>query len=466
MTSNNGKWYRRLQVQLWLWAILPITLVLVAFTFTGVYGHQRAMRDFVYERDVAMATLYAKQINDGLAHGTILLDGTGLPLIMGSGGIGQNGIIYIVTSGGGVLFHPDGQRVGDSLTDDPAVEAAQTAYVGTAQGRLPSGEATLASFATVPETGWKVLVEEPVSDVIVPILRLSSTLPVLVGITVTLSLILIYFSVRTIVQPLQKLDEASRQITWGNYSGLDQEVGGVEEIRRLQRALRDMVDRVRRYQESMRDYIDAITEGQEAERARLSRELHDDTVQNLLAASQRLQMAQRALDRGDTRTAAETIQEMRTLCLTMLDGLRRTIRALRPVYLEDLGLLPALEMLAEETGNVQPETHLSVRGEPRRLKPETELAAFRVTQEALSNASRHAHAEHVQIEVTFDPNELAVSVQDDGVGFDVPEAPDTLTRLAHFGLVGMRERVLLLGGHLEIASEPGRGTRVTAHFPI
>lgn len=464
MAPSHGKWYRRLEVQLWLWAILPLTLVLVAVTFTGVYGHQHAMRNFVAERDAAMADLYARQIEDGLAHGAVYLDGSGLSLIVRDARIGKRGIIYVVDAGGRAVFHPDPTVLGTDISSSPAVRQALGALTGTVDGLFPDGEETLASFATVGETRWRVIVEEPVADVIVPILRFSSLVPALVAAAVVLSLIVIYFSVRTIVRPLQRLAEASTQITGGNFSGLQAEAGGVEEIRELQSALRGMVERLRRYQESMRDYIDGITQGQEAERARLSRELHDETVQDIIAAAQRLQMTQRALERGDTPTALESLRAARALTQNTLDELRRLIRALRPIYLEDLGFLPALEMLAREIQ--EPPAEILITGEPRRLKPEVELAAFRVAQEALANAVQHARASQITLVVAFGNRELILSVEDDGSGFEPPDMPDALTEEGHFGLVGMRERVFLLGGHLDIASRPGNGTRVTARFPI
>ena len=458
------RWYRRLEVQLWLWAILPLTLVLVAVTFTGVYSHQHAMHDFVAERDAAMADLYARQIEDGLAHGAVYLDGSGISLIVRDAHIGKRGIIYVVDAEGRAVSHPDPAIVGTNIASSPAVRQALDALAGTVDGKFSDGTETIASFATVSETRWRVIVEEPVADVIVPILRFSSLVPVLLAAAVILSLIVIYFSVRTIVRPLQRLAEASTQITGGDFSGLQVDAGGVEEIRDLQRALRDMVERIQHYQESMRDYIDGITQGQEAERARLSRELHDDTVQDLIAATQRIQMAQRSLEKGDTMAALETLRATRALTQGTLDELRRLIRALRPIYLEDLGFLPALQMLVREIQ--KPSAEILIVGEPRRLKPEVELAAFRVAQEAIANAAQHAGASQITLTVAFGERELILSVEDDGAGFAPPQMPDALTEEGHFGLVGMRERALLLGGHLDIASRPGEGTRISARFPV
>lgn len=459
-----GKWYRRLEVQLWLWAILPLTLALVAFTLTGVYSHQHAMHDFVVERDSAMVSLYARQIEDGLAHGAVYLDGTGLSLLIRDARIGKRGIIYVVDDEGRVVFHPDPSLAGVDISSNLAVRSALGSLTGSASGRFADGAETIASFATVGETRWRVIVEEPVEDVIVPILRFSSLMPMLVAAAVLLSILVLFFSLRTIVRPLQRLASASAKITGGEFSGLQIDVGGVEEIRDLQRALRGMIDRIRRYQESMRDYIEGITRGQETERARLSRELHDQTVQDLIAMTQRLQMASRALERGDVATALDALRATRTLAQNTLDELRRLIRALRPVYLEDLGFLPALEMLVREIH--APPAELRVSGTPRRLVPDVELAAFRVAQEALTNAVQHAQANHITLTVSFGQRDLTLSVEDDGAGFPMPDGPNALTRGGHFGLVGMRERTVLLGGRLDIHSEPGRGTRITARFPI
>lgn len=160
------------------------------------------------------------------------------------------------------------------------------------------------------------------------------------------------------------------------------------------------------------------------------------------------------------------MREVRALCQQTLDELRRTIRALRPIYLEELGFLPALEALVQETREQGLTAELLVRGEPRRLRPEVEMAAFRLAQEALSNAARHAHARQVTLLANLQEQELTLTIEDDGQGFETPENPEALTEAGHYGLVGMRERVRLVGGTLEIHSRPGQGTRISAHLPL
>lgn len=461
-----ARWYRRLAVQLWLWAILPLTLVLVAVSLTGVYRHQAAMRAFVAERDLALARLYGRQIEEALARGLVAADGAGLPAIMGDARVGARGAIYVLDARDRVLFHPDPYLLGLDYGRNPVVAQARQTGAGAADGQTEDGSPSLASFAAVGDTGWLVLVEEPVSEVVGPVFRFSSLLPILVVGVGLLALVLICSSLHTIVRPLQNLAREAAEIRPGEVERLQRNVGGVEEIRQLQRALHDMVERICRYQASMREYIDGITQGQEAERVRLSRELHDGTVQDLIAIGQRLQLAQRALERGEIEAAGDGLRAIRELYQTTLDELRRTIRALRPIYLEELGFVPALEALAREVGSDRSRAEVVVVGEPRRLRPEVELAAFRVVQEALSNALRHAGARRIGVLIRFGERELVVTVEDDGVGFVPPEAPHALTQAGHLGLLSMHERTLLAGGRLDLESQVGLGTRVTAHFPV
>jgi signal transduction histidine kinase len=453
-------------VQLGLWFVLPLLLVLVALTLSGAYTNLQAIRNLTSQRNVAMAGLYARQIGDGLTRGIVVADGRGLADLMADASVGERGVVYVVDAGGLVIYHPRAGYQGLYLAWDPAIALVAGAETGTVQGRFSDGSPTLASFASVADTGWRVVVEEPVPDVTVPLLRASSTLPILLVAAGFLSLLLIDFSLHTIVQPLRRLAETATKIAWGDWPRLDEDVGGVEEIRHLQNALRDMLERIRHYQESMRDYVDAVTQGQEEERSRLSRELHDDTVQALIAMEQRLQLAQHAVERGDAGGALKTLQSTRELAQQTLDELRRLIRALRPLYLEDLGFMPALETLVREARSQGLSPEIRVEGEARRLPQATELIAFRVAQEALTNAMQHARASQVTLTVSFGEHDLKLSVEDDGAGFVMPETPDTLTQAGHLGLVGMRERVLLAGGRLDIRSQPGSGTRVTASFPV
>jgi signal transduction histidine kinase len=177
-------------------------------------------------------------------------------------------------------------------------------------------------------------------------------------------------------------------------------------------------------------------------------------------------MAHKALA-SDPDRAGLRLDELTALIDDELMSLRRLIGDLRPIYLEDLGFVPALEMLAQQmTERHGLAVRLEVRGEAVRLTPDLELAAFRIVQAALNNVAAHAGAHNATVTVDFANAGVTLIVQDDGRGFDPPEQPAELTRDGHFGLMGMRERALLYGGHLAIASVPGRGTTITAWLPV
>jgi two-component system sensor histidine kinase DegS len=227
-----------------------------------------------------------------------------------------------------------------------------------------------------------------------------------------------------------------------------------------------MVERIQGYEAGVRDYLSAVTQGQENERARLGRELHDGPVQALIALGQRAEMAQRLVERGDIRRAMTTLEELRRTEQSTVRELRRLIGALRPIYLEDLGFLPALEMLVQQaTGSASPQIRLEQEQITHRLAPELELGAYRIVQEALNNALQHAQATTVTISVGCEADTLTLSINDDGVGFSFPEKPDLFTREGHFGLIGMQERAARLGGTLRVHTAPGQGTRVTVRLP-
>jgi signal transduction histidine kinase len=460
------RWLRSLEAQLFLWAVLPVTFVIIALAFTGVYSHQQAMRDFAAERDLALARLTARLVEDGLILGVIAPDGSGLSAWMAPLTAGQPGTVSVVDGQGRVLAHDDPEQIGTWLSDTPDVEVAFSSQEGSIILNEVGDAPVLVAFAPVSGTGWVVLVQEPVEGLIGPILRLSSLAPVVAIGAGLISLLVLTFGWRTIVRPLQHLAQAAGQVSWGDRSAIEEPVGGVQEVRDLHQALAEMVDRLEGYEAGMRDYLGAVTRGQETERARVARELHDGPVQELIALSQRAEMAHRLVERGEPQRAEALLEELRGAGLETVEELRRLIGALRPIYLEDLGLLPALEMLVRRVDGEAPATvRLEGSGAIPRLAPEVELAAYRVVQEALNNAHHHAGATSIVVGVRFEDATLVLSVTDDGVGFELPSSPDLLTRAGHFGLVGVQERVARLGGTLQIRTAPGEGARIIARLP-
>lgn len=404
----------------------------------------------------------------GVLAAPLSLASLGLDALLSQIQVGEHGVVYLVDDSGEILAHSPSEGARTSLVGHSGLaDALQADRVGAALCQAPDGERMTLAYAPVDfgGAGWRVLVEQPWHEVIGPVLRYSQFMPLVAALAVVVSLLTLYYGVRAIVQPLQALGEKAERVAWGDFEATGTPVGGVEEIEDLRRTLDQMARRIQSYQTGMHDYIAAITQGQEEERRRLARELHDDTTQALIALRQQVEMAQKHLPR-DPVQAAERLDTVRALLAETVEGVRRFSRDLRPIYLEDLGFIPALEMLARESDQREAvSVRLAIAGTVHRLPPDLELAAYRIVQEALNNALQHAQANHVWLEVRFDTDHLLLSVRDDGQGFEAPDLPDALARQGHFGLMGIQERALLYGGQLTIRSAPGEGTEITVRLP-
>ena len=206
-----------------------------------------------------------------------------------------------------------------------------------------------------------------------------------------------------------------------------------------------------------RTTVQRIVGGQEQERRRLSRELHDETGQALTSILLGLKAIEDA--RGTDRFPA-ALADLRELVVATLQDVRRLAVELRPKALDDFGLVPALERLtsafAEQTGIA---VHLESRLPEPRLPPEIETVLYRVVQEALTNVVKHAHAEHVSVLLHARQGRVAIVIEDDGRGFT--ESDET----TGIGLLGMRERVALVGGTVAVESSAGTGTTIVVEVP-
>jgi signal transduction histidine kinase len=207
------------------------------------------------------------------------------------------------------------------------------------------------------------------------------------------------------------------------------------------------------------DSLRRVVEAQELERRRLSRELHDETGQALTSILLGLKALEERTDDPDARAAT---QELRELVVSTLQDVRRLAVELRPSALDDFGLVAALERLtdsfSEQTGiAVDFQTALA----DERLPAEVETALYRIVQESLTNVVKHARARRVSILLARKNGAVKAVVEDDGRGFDPAEETDH-----GFGLVGMRERLALLGGRLEVESAHDAGTTIAAEVPV
>jgi signal transduction histidine kinase len=413
-------------------------------------------------------------ITYGLLAAPIFFASLQLDRLLGQAQVGEHGIVYLVDGSGQILASSPSLHARSSLAGHTGLETAVGDEApGAVLCQAPDGERMTLAYAPVDlvGAGWRVLVEQPWHEVIGPVLRYSQFMPLVAALAVVVSVLSLYYGVRAIARPLQALGARAERVAWGDFGATSSPVGGVEEIEDLRRTLDQMARRIQGYQSGMHDYIAAITQGQEEERRRVARELHDDTAQSLIALRQQVEMAQKLLP-TDPEAASARLVTVRAMLAEAVESIRRFSRDLRPIYLEDLGFIPALEMLTrssaiprENRALAAPTVHFATSGPVRRLQPDFELAAYRIVQEALNNVFRHAQASEAWVEVRFESDQLVLSVRDDGVGFEAPDLPDTLAHRGHFGLMGIQERALLYGGQLAIRSAPRQGTAVVVRLP-
>ena len=372
---------------------------------------------------------------------------------------------WIVDPNGQVLFHDGPPAPESDLRQHAGVAQALRGESGTLYVQQAGASEHVVAYSPVTSMGWALLIEEPWDTVDNPLLRSTLAAPLILIPVVLIALVAIAFGLRQIVQPLRALARNAAELGWGRFAAIEEPVGGIAEIQHLQAELIQMAEKVKAAQQNLRDYVSAITMGQEDERRRLASGLHDGTVQSLIALDQRVQMAQLKLKSGST-DAGGYLADMRQMTASLIEDVRRVIRALRPIYLEDLGLLPALEMLTRDVEKAGLRATFGTTGPVVRLTPEREIVVYRVAQEALSNVARHAAATTVAVRATFESQAFVLQVQDNGHGFVQPERVSELTAAGHYGLMGMQERAQLIGGQLSIQSAPGRGTILELHLPL
>lgn len=205
---------------------------------------------------------------------------------------------------------------------------------------------------------------------------------------------------------------------------------------------------------------------QEEEHKYLARELHDDFAQSLTALSVTVESAVQIIP-AEMISVHERLARVQALTQETLMETSRWIQDLRPRMLDDLGLVPALRAYAEARfEGTATRVHIETKDLTQRLPPEIEITLFRVMQEALSNIAKHAHAHRVEVRLErYDNGMVVAHVQDDGIGFIPARYLQTQEGLRGMGLLGMRERTVLLGGTLTIESTPGRGTRLRIEAP-
>lgn len=544
--------FRSLRVQVLLWTIVPLIIVLLIVSLTGIGSHQFSIRQLVAEENINLVDVATKVVqarmnlyhtmvdgqaaqaanvragadpalqpgdsslppleiwrvpSDGTSNSTeaeqvpdwaaraaaaaleansdgtwVGYDNAAHRIIWAAAAADASGWIIgsIDAAGLGLadLFSGAGTVVGDrSLPTIAVVDAAKqvvdanlpladAAVVTGLEADLalrgergvdvvsdPSKQAVIA-FTPIEGTSWAMVIQRPITDLIAPFFRLEQVLPLMLLAAAVISIMTLYFGLSLVVRPVHALVDYAERIGQGDFRAAAERVGGLQEIEDLRFALDHMAKRLQTEQAALQAYLRALTNAQEEERARLARELHDETVQTLIALDHKAQTVQRSLDKHPERTR-EQVAELRKITASATQEVRRLSYGLRPLGLEEIGLDSALERLAQDA-------HADYRclGPACRLTSEKELAFYRIAQESLSNARRHAFADCIRMMLVFGEAHVTLGVGDNGQGFLMPAQMSELTQNGHFGLMGITERTELMGGRLYCESLPGRGTAI------
>ncbi|MBX6770165.1 MAG: sensor histidine kinase [Chloroflexi bacterium] len=280
---------------------------------------------------------------------------------------------------------------------------------------------------------------------------------------IALSVLVNFVVLKAAFQPLVSLERTVEAVRRGDLRARASHVAFRDpQIDQLIDTMNAMLDGLEIYRERVRSLSRQVLAAQEEERQRIARELHDETAQSLTS----LLIGLRMIEKSTTpQELAARVAEMRSQTGRVLEEVRKLALDLRPSALDDLGLVPALQWYTddlERRTQIKIDFHSS--GMEQRLPDEVEVVVYRIIQEALTNVVKHAAATHVDVTITRQPGVVLASVVDNGRGFNVEGVRRSRER--GLGLFGMQERVGLVGGHFEISSEPGRGTRVAIRIPL
>jgi two-component system, NarL family, sensor histidine kinase DegS len=255
---------------------------------------------------------------------------------------------------------------------------------------------------------------------------------------------------------LQMVKKNGEEITIESVTSL---LFGGERLPVIQAIVRD-VSQQKQARKDLRDYAGQAILAQEEERKRVARELHDETAQALASLGMDIDsLAKKRM--MDSVECSKRLEELRDRTSDILKGVRSLSQAMRPPMLEEVGLLAALQGIANELARQQAITvNFEVKGIPQRLSPDIELTLFRIAQEASTNISKHSRATKCMFQLLFRPEKIQLRISDNGQGFEGSTTEDESTYSGKLGLIGMRERAKLVGGFLTILSKPGKGTTV------
>lgn len=393
-------------------------------------------------------------------------------------GLGETGHIDIIDSNGVILSSSDPQLI-----------------LGTNLGS-PSRQPEISESASLSLAPWSINVRQSEAEALAPV-RVMEQRFIIFGLSsVIVAIFLSLGMASSLLRPINQLTVATGNIANGDLSqpipqlGTDEigELGrsfdtmrvalkkSLDEIQQWNRELEAKVEeRTRQLEDSyqeiegkeavLEEILQKVLTAQEEERRRIARQLHDETTQSVLGLIMRLEaMMAAGNDNGKTK---RMLTNVRDLAVETVDNIHSIIFDLRPSVLDDLGLISALRWYTEnrlEVLNIK--ARVEITGEEIQLPPQIEIALFRVVQEAITNIARHASARNVILSVDYQESAISIEVEDDGRGFDTEAISFKAGQVQGLGLLGMNERITLLGGKLDIESQPNSGTRLIIEVPL
>ncbi len=405
--------------------------------------------------------------------------------------VDSNGIVIASSNPSRMFTHCDRNSFFTTIISERK-ERVATCHVCHEAGNRNEKQSTVLAFVPLETAPWGISVQELKADVFAPAANLKRLFISLGFIFIGTALILTIGISRSIVNPLKDLIRGADRIARGDLTkpvapqGSDEigvlsqsfetmRVKLVESMERVQHHTQELEVRVQertqqinKSQKRVEMLLQKAISTQEDERKRIARELHDDTLQELSAALIRIDMC-KIRPEG---ISMEKIDGIRSIIVKALDGITAIIQNMRPTLLDDLGLVAAIKSLLDvHLGSRNISYFFNTTGvADKRFRPEMEITLFRIIQEAVVNIARHSKATNVFVLFTIENEAVHVEIEDDGEGFDLKKlfhtgAYDTFDRRG-LGLLGMKERVALIGGKIEVCSRPGTGTRVEICIPL
>jgi signal transduction histidine kinase len=380
------------------------------------------------------------------------------------GGLGISGESYLI--GDDQLFRSESRfSKGNVLklkTNSPAALMAINGQTGIIECEDYRGIRVLSSFTKlqVPGLSWIILAEIDKSEAMIPVDRLRITILIFTVLTSIAFFVLTFLFARHITKPISKLTKAATSVGAGN---LDSKVkiDNNDEIGELAESFNFMTDKLKMQNEQLlterASRISSVIDGQEMERQHLSREMHDGVGQALSAIRLRLELA----SRSDAENTGLIVSQTKTLVDQTIEDVRAICRSLTPPALKEFGPITSIRRLAEDVSqHAGLRLNFVVNGNLMNPGIKSGTYLYRIAQEAINNAVKHANAQTLEISLTIDEKNIEFTCKDDGQGFDI------LTTPSGNGILNMKERAQLIDGFFSLTSIPGKGTSIIVKIPF